>query len=502
MTRLTNLIKEALRTPLHELEERFKVIDTKTGEVIDNDLPKKIAQKLAAKKTEWASYPDKKESTIAKIAKTLDESKKKDCNCGCNTCENVGNEGVLLNESVAPKQILSENLQYHVHNKLPLTENTFRYGSQSFINLWAEARALYLREIIHVNNDDKEILTETDLGNYGMYEGKKVPLDMPLDEESVNESFKKGDKVKFVGEKSIFKNLDPNKTYIIGDVIRDTLFDDVRYVIDYNQELTPLEANDIQLAEKEGVPHYTKDNKEWKGKVHKMPDGSLMSGNPHDEDGSGPNGKSEKLYHKGELDEVQDFDEEGDWEDDDNIYTGPYSYGIDKRTWDNDWRLPQDNLFNTSKTIDATNNRMDSIRKMLKKYPKELAKFENDPEYPAFDMTYDELVKWYKSISNFDLSESVKKKKKKDPPLNKPKRGGSKAYYVYVKDPRTKKVKKVSFGSGGLKAKINNKEARKAFAARHKCSTKKDKTKAGYWSCNLPRYAKLLGIKSSFSGFW
>ena len=64
-------------------------------------------------------------------------------------------------------------------------------------------------------------------------------------------------------------------------------------------------------------------------------------------------------------------------------------------------------------------------------------------------MNYDELIKWYKSVSNFDLSEAAKKKKKKDPPIGKPKRGGSKAYYVYVRDPRTKKVKKVSFGSGG-----------------------------------------------------
>ncbi len=31
---------------------------------------------------------------------------------------------------------------------------------------------------------------------------------------------------------------------------------------------------------------------------------------------------------------------------------------------------------------------------------------------------------------------------------------------------------------------------------------KKDRTKASYWSCRLPRYAKLLGLKSSFSGFW
>jgi hypothetical protein len=47
-----------------------------------------------------------------------------------------------------------------------------------FLNLWAEARSLYLREIIHVNDDDKEILEETDLGNYGLYEGVKVPLDL------------------------------------------------------------------------------------------------------------------------------------------------------------------------------------------------------------------------------------------------------------------------------------------------------------------------------------
>jgi hypothetical protein len=60
------------------------------------------------------------------------------------------------------------------------------------------------------------------------------------------------------------------------------------------------------LDEEEGVPHFTKDGKEWKGKVHKMPDDSLMSGNPHDKNGSGPNGKSEKLFHKEDLNEVED----------------------------------------------------------------------------------------------------------------------------------------------------------------------------------------------------
>jgi len=122
------------------------------------------------------------------IKEVLSTPPKKDsCNCGCHTCENVGNTGVVLNESLVKKDILSENLRYHVDNKLPLTENTFRYGSRSFLNLWSEARYLYLREIIHVNDDDKEILLETNLGEYGMYEGKKVPLDLPMLEEDEEE---------------------------------------------------------------------------------------------------------------------------------------------------------------------------------------------------------------------------------------------------------------------------------------------------------------------------
>jgi hypothetical protein len=218
------------------------------------------------------------------IKEVLSTPPKKDsCNCGCHDCDNVGNAGVVLNESIAPKEILSENLRYHVANKLPLTENTFRYGSESFLNLWAEARSLYLREIIHVNDDDKEILEETDLGNYGLYEGVKVPLDLLL-----------------------------------------------------------LENEEIEEAEG----------------------------------------------------------------------------------------------------------------------------------------------------------------KKKNPPIGKPKRGGSKKFYVYVRKPGGG-IKKVSFGdTTGLSAKINNPEARRAFAARHDCKNKKDRTKASYWSCRLPRYAKLLGLKSSFSGFW
>ena len=104
---------------------------------------------------------------------------------------------------------------------------------------------------------------------------------------------------------------------------------------------------------------------------------------------------------------------------------------------------------------------------------------------------------------DFPMLTEAPKKKKKDPPIGKPKRGGSKAYYVYVRDPKTKRIKKVSFGSGGLRAKINNPKARRAFAKRHRCSTANDRTTARYWSCRLPRYAKQLGISASNpGGFW
>tara|TARA_Y100000592_G_scaffold55519_1_gene87319 strand:- start:12778 stop:13938 length:1161 start_codon:yes stop_codon:yes gene_type:complete len=105
------------------------------------------------------------------------------------------------------------------------------------------------------------------------------------------------------------------------------------------------------------------------------------------------------------------------------------------------------------------------------------------------------------------LEEGDKYKGKKS---NSPSRGagGGKAYKVFVpgcaaktkSNPRG--IKKISFGSGGLKAKLSNKEAKKSYNARHGCSKGRhnDKCKAGYWSCRLPRYAKKLGL--SGGGTW
>ena len=396
------------------------------------------------------------------------QPKKKDCNCGCNTCDNVGNEGVLLNESVAPKQILSENLQYHVHNKLPLTENTFRYGSNSFINLWAEARALYLREIIHVNDDDKEILTETDLGNYGMYEGKKIPLDLPMLNENVDpkilqNEFEKEFNVRtsLIGDKLIILNkgvlyeFDEMVEFIESNGFKvNTDFSSIEYEIDDDRARYPFIIFSKNIMN-ESEEHLTKD-------MNLIKESDLFIEVSIDKD-------------KIKIDGGQEITD---------TVKGIQGYRV--KTSKRFYETPRE-------VIEA----LKGIKGRYYKYSITLEKTEFEEEKEIINYTFYLTPNGVRE----PLNES-KKKKKKDPPIGKPKRGGSKAYYVYVRDPRTKKVKKVSFGSGGLKAKINNPKARKAFAARHKCSTKTDKTKAGYWSCRLPRYAKLLGLKSSFSGFW
>jgi hypothetical protein len=133
-----------------------------------------------------------------------------------------------------------------------------------------------------------------------------------------------------------------------------------------------------------------------------------------------------------------------------------------------------------------------------------------DPKYPmqfkVGSPTHDKLlnVQRKKQMARSTPSAQAKRKLKvmaseaeyqgKKVQLNKPKRGGSKKYYVYVKSKKGN-VKKISFGDPGLKTKAGNKGRAKSFAARHNCEKKNDKTKAGYWACRLPRYGLVKGGK-------
>jgi hypothetical protein len=84
--------------------------------------------------------------------------------------------------------------------------------------------------------------------------------------------------------------------------------------------------------------------------------------------------------------------------------------------------------------------------------------------------------------------------------LGYPMRGGTKKFYVYVKNPNGRVIK-VQFGIHGMSSKVSDPDRRRSFAARHKCKEKKDKTKAGYWACRINRYAHIWGGKT-YPGFW
>lgn len=84
--------------------------------------------------------------------------------------------------------------------------------------------------------------------------------------------------------------------------------------------------------------------------------------------------------------------------------------------------------------------------------------------------------------------------------LGKPKRGSGGKAYVYVRDPKSGNVRKVSFGSSMPDAMGDSDAARKrrkSFGERHKCAQKKDRTKAGYWAC---RSTKFFG--RDIPGWW
>ena len=313
------------------------------------------------------------------------------CNCGCGTCETI--RGPLLTEGkVKVKSLLSENLQYHLDKNIPLFESVFRIGSDAHLNLIREARKMYSRDIIDLCEED-EGLIKTHLGEFAMYEGESVPLDLPM-----------------LNEFALPK------------------FDIVKPIIDKF-------LGGVEKAGKKLLEVVKREGKQTLVLVKEIAEYVIS--------GEKPNPAEEKKINKQLLD------------------------------------------LGFLALLGVTGNIPVSIVGILYWILKESG-----------------VAKEFLKLDENILTEKKAKKKKKDPPIGKPKRGGPKAYYVYVRDPKTKRIKKVTFGSGGLRAKIRNPKARKAFAASHRCAQAKDRTPARYWSCRLPRYAKQLGLGANMNTFW
>lgn len=98
---------------------------------------------------------------------------------------------------------------------------------------------------------------------------------------------------------------------------------------------------------------------------------------------------------------------------------------------------------------------------------------------------------------------SEKKKKKKTPKLNSPRRirkgepsYGKKKFVVFVKKPNGNVVK-VTFGDPNMEIKRDDPKRRKNFRARHNCDSPGPKWKARYWSCQSTWHPKKSVTKAT-----
>ena len=107
------------------------------------------------------------------------------------------------------------------------------------------------------------------------------------------------------------------------------------------------------------------------------------------------------------------------------------------------------------------------------------AEVEEEETYDGDEFFENYGTMWFNEDDEMDEAEYQGRKVK----LGKPMRGDVKKFKVYVKDPKTKNVKKVNFGDPDMKIKKSNPERRRSFRARHNCDNPGPRTKARYWSC-------------------
>ena len=369
------------------------------------------------------------------------------------------------------KKYISENaLDYHIQNGIRLNESIFRWGSKGHLDLIAEARDR--RDDLELTEQEEWIL-DSDLGSFGIY----------YEELEITEESKSGLTI-FDIDDTLF-----HTTAAIG-----VLKDGKKIKTLTNQEfntysLAPGESFDF--SEFKDANKFEKESQPIRPLIAKL--------------------KAILNNAKRVGSDVIILTARANFNDKNPIIKKFASYGIDIK---NDVHLyragnepgdasPAENkaryirrFLNTNKysRVRLIDDSMSNLRKFL-----QLSKEFPEIEFEANLVTPEaKIVKIKEQSVPLDLP----LEEEKDVELNSPKRGGSKKFYVYVRDKG--KVKKVSFGmaGGGLRAKLNNPEARRAFSKRHDCPNKKDRTKASYWSCRLPRYAKLLGFKTTFSGYW
>ena len=296
----------------------------------------------------------------------------------------------VLKSYTKEKTVISEELQYHIDNRISLTENVFRYGSPKYFDMINEARKLYNDGNSEWSEEEIELL-ESDRGKFFNYKGERLPFDFPMvNEQAFSWDGTYANEIDEQGADTSWSKGEDKIT--LQDILE--LTKDIKIINFPTKKLANIVLN-------------------W-------------DNNPEEIE------RISQVEISSQYPILIMVDENG------------------KIQW----------------ILDGNHRAQKALRSNSETIPAKLIKPSNlNP----------------KSKKIFGLSEA--EYKGKDVSLNKPKSGGPKKWYVYVKNPKTGKVIKVSYGSPVMTAKWNDPGARKSFAARHQCDKKKDKTKAGYWAC-------------------
>ena len=124
------------------------------------------------------------------------------------------NESLNINRMVLSNYdvMISEGLQYHLDNEISLNENIYRYGSEEYFNLINEVRSLYKESNIDLSIMDEELVRQS-IGDKGVYEGKDVWLNFPMEEVRLYEAKHNGREVSLNSPK---KSGSQNYVYVTG----------------------------------------------------------------------------------------------------------------------------------------------------------------------------------------------------------------------------------------------------------------------------------------------
>lgn len=376
---------------------------------------------------------------------------------------------------VGTRSNLSEGLRYHIQNQVSLDDNVYRPGTREFFDLFNEARELWRRGLYEATESEYELF-QSDIGEWAMYEGRMVPLDFPMwDEDSLSESFadhygkKHGEWAELSHEdlqdhpeiyEELFDIIDSSYSYIGGHAN----YSSAKAIANDN-EVTVFALIDLDDDPEVDAARLSKLTNFGLKAVASATDGSQPA--------------------KAALKDRIGFELTSD---------GYYAEVSDAAA--------AVALKRGAPVVSSER----AVRTVLGG-----KKIEWHGEHPMgeFPGTYG----WYtRSIGGTPHTKimvglprvgSLDEAKYKGRTVKLGAAGASRSggrAHVYVRDPKTGNIKKVSFGSSMPDAMGSGpaaKARRKSFGERHGCSDKKDKTKGGYWAC---RSTKLFG--RNIPGWW